>query len=548
MTRARSIIATLLAGVALALTASAACAGATRMTTEQLFADWLDAGYAQSTLAAGSLTRIEGRDLAYWRSRRQALGQRLKARLDHPPRSRRAPGDRRAWERMRQGLAEAADDPVAVTSAEYGARCDTAADPALSRSALSQALYGCFEHLGDHIPFEGQTIARATALELLQQLDSPARRRTLFEALGPLWRKINADDAPDSPYRRLIALTRARTHGGSEVDKAAAALGLTPDQAEADLVAVLAAWRAANPGPPIEPWDYWSHYAAAVAPLDALIPPARIVGLSAAYYRDLGLDLDRQGVIQDLGVRPGKAPLAYADFVRIGRATPRGWRPARMRVSANVERGGLFVLNEIVHEDGHVLHMSAIRARPAWFDLGDDLFLEAFADVPSWSVAAPAWQSRYLGLSLDADTARRALLANVMLDLAWGLFELRLLKDPAVDPNALWTEITRGYLNIAPHPDLAWWAMRVQLVEEPGYMVNYGLGAILTADLRQRFKARIGDFDAGNRRFYPYASSRLLRFGAERPTPALLRDFLGRPVSAQPLLDQIRALSAPSAP
>ncbi len=388
---------------------------------------------------------------------------------------------------------------------------------------------------------EGRTIARATALELLQELDTAERRKALFDALTPLWRRINADGAPGSPYRRLIRLAadEARAKGSSPIADAARTVGASPGQVEAWLVAALEAWRDANPGPAMEPWDYWSHYASGVRPLDSLIPPERITALSFAYYRDLGLDLEAAGVIHDLGVRPGKAPLAYADFIRIGRETPRGWRPALARVSGNVEQGGLFALNEIVHEDGHVAHMMAVRARPAFFDLGDDLFVEAFADVTSWAVADPRWQRRYLGRSGGGAAGKRALLAGVMLDVAWGLFELRMLREPQADPNAVWTQITSRYLDIRPHPEALWWALRVQLVDSPGYMINYGLGAVVTADLRRRFRQEMGDFDAGNPAWYRYASDHLLRFGASVETPELLRRFLGRPVSDEALLAEI---------
>jgi hypothetical protein len=46
-----------------------------------------------------------------------------------------------------------------------------------------------------------------------------------------------------------------------------------------------------------------------------------------------------------------------------------------------------------------------------------------------------------------------------------------------------WKEITREYSKIAPHPDLSWWATRGQLVDAPGYMVNYAIGSIIVADL-----------------------------------------------------------------
>ncbi|QUD90461.1 hypothetical protein [Phenylobacterium montanum] len=511
---------------------------------DQAYADWLDAGYAKSTIEAGTLTRIDGRGLTAWTRLKVVRGRRLKRLLGETAKMKLAGEDARALKRMQAALGAASTTPPASTEEASERLCATASDQALAETRLSDALYACFERWGNHVPFEGRSIARATALELLQQLDAPARRKALFYALAPLWSRIDAADEPTSPYRRLVRLAAAdaRAQGGSAIEQAARTLGETQDQVEAQLTAALEAWRTVNPGPPIEPWDYWRRYAEGLAPLDAAIPAAAIPELNRRYYEDLGLDLTRLGVISDLGVRPGKAPLAYADFVRIGRQTPQGWRPARVRVSANVERGGLFVLNEIVHENGHAAHMMAVRARPAFFDLGDDLFVEAFADVTSWSVAEPAWQRRYLNLAAPDGVGRRALLANVMLDVAWGLFELRMLKAPDSDPNQVWTEITSTYLNIVPHPEIAWWALRVQLVEQPGYMINYGLGAMVTADLRDRFRRAVGDFDAGNPRWYPYASAHLLRFGAAAPTQDLLRGFLGRPVSIEPLLAMIRSL------
>jgi hypothetical protein len=111
-------------------------------------------------------------------------------------------------------------------------------------------------------------------------------------------------------------------------------------------------------------------------------------------------------------------------------------------------------------------------------------------------------------------SATRELYSNVMLDVAWSLFEVRMLVDPSGDPNAVWTDITSRYLNIIPHPELSWWALRVQLVRWPGYMINYGLGAMLTADIRQRIRDAIGPFDTGNLHWYPWISAHLLRFGS----------------------------------
>jgi Zn-dependent M32 family carboxypeptidase len=130
-----------------------------------------------------------------------------------------------------------------------------------------------------------------------------------------------------------------------------------------------------------------------------------------------------------------------------------------------------------------------------------------------------------------------------MLDVAWALFELNMLRDPAADPNAVWTSITSRYLHIVPHSELAWWAVRVQLVGSPGYMVNYGLGAVLTADLRGRIRDQLGPFETGDQRWYGWITERLLRSGQKRETADLLREFLGRPVSPDALVADLRRIA-----
>ena len=511
---------------------------------EQSYADWLDANYALSTLAAGPATVVAGLDRAGWEQRRAAAAAALERRLAALRKGRLDAADRKVLAAMQAGYANPPSAPAASNADQTAARCGSAQDPTLTRAALSAALYACFEHHGNHIRFEDRTLVRTTALELLQELDSGERRRALFTALGPLWSAINADDAPASPYRRLLRLVTAdaAAQHGTPIDEAARTVGASRDEIERWLVAILSAWAQATEGSSVEPWNYWHAHTAASRSLDALIPPERILELDRAYYRDLGADLDLLGVTHDFAVRDGKAPLAYSDLVRIGRIVDGRWRPPLARVSANVEHGGLYVLNEIVHEDGHSVQVSSIRTRPAFFGWGDDLYVEAFADSTSWSVAEPAWQQRYLGRSTPVADSLRALYASVMLDAAWGLFELRLLRDPQLDPNAVWTDITSRYLHVIPHPDLSWWALRVQLVDLPGYMINYGLGAVLTAEIRSRTRAAIGDYDAGNPRWHAWTSRHLLRFGTSVPTPVLLRRFLGHPVSPQPLLLQLARL------
>jgi hypothetical protein len=156
----------------------------------------------------------------------------------------------------------------------------------------------------------------------------------------------------------------------------------------------------------------------------------------------------------------------------------------------------------------------------------------------------PAWQQKYLGRSVAEAVSLRALYSAVMLDVAWALFDLRMLRGPDADPNSLWSDITSRYLHIKPHPELAWWAVRVQLVHKPGYMVNYGLGAVITADIRQRIVEMLGPFQRGDVRWYGWVSEHLLKTGQEYETRELLRQFLGRPVSPQALLGELQRMAA----
>jgi hypothetical protein len=340
----------------------------------------------------------------------------------------------------------------------------------------------------------------------------------------------------------MVAMAAAEAAGGrSEVDAAARSIGLETAEIERWLTQVLEAWRDVIGPRSVEPWDYSYVGGDANRRLGAVLSADGLLPANLRFYKELGADLEQLGVVFDLEPRPDKSPLAYTDFLTRGRMSAGVWRPSVARVVGTYPSGGLFSLNELVHENGHAVHVGAIRNRPAYMDWPPDtLLVEAFADVPSWSVYEPAWQRRYLGEEVPQAASLRALFSDVMLDVAWSLFEIRMLRDPEADPNAVWTEITSVYLGIVPHPEVPWWAMRVQLVGNPGYMVNYGLGAVLTAEIRQRVVQAIGSFDAGNPAWYGWVSDRLLRYGSQRDARSLLPELLGRPVSPAALLEQIR--------
>jgi Zn-dependent M32 family carboxypeptidase len=72
-------------------------------------------------------------------------------------------------------------------------------------------------------------------------------------------------------------------------------------------------------------------------------------------------------------------------------------------------------------------------------------------------------------------------------------------------------------------------------------MINYAIGAIITAEVRKRTRDAIGPFDAGNADWYAWTSEHLLKFGAELDTAELLERFLGRPLTAAALIEEVTA-------
>jgi hypothetical protein len=371
---------------------------------------------------------------------------------------------------------------------------------------------------------------------MLGTTDDADRRRRLFLALEPVWLSINGDDGAHSPYRTMIALTARETAGDSASSAQARATGVPPDSLEPWLLRVLGAWRDATPDTLLEPWDWFYRNNLASRALSPLIPLARLAPLDAEVFRSLGADVRALRVHFDLEPRNGKDPVAFTTF---GARSPaiEPWVFTAYRI------GGLDNLNELLHETGHAVHLAAIRTRPAFRDWPDsDPFTEAVADVVALDVYEPAWQQRWLGDSVPLADGLRARYGGIVLDMAWALFERRMLRDPSADPNLVWTALTRDYLRIRQHPELSWWAMRGQLVDAPGYMMNYAAGALVIAAIRERIHDRHGPFVTGDSTWYGWVAPRLYRFGLERTTRDVVEEFLGGPVGPTSLLNDLRRL------
>jgi hypothetical protein len=232
--------------------------------------------------------------------------------------------------------------------------------------------------------------------------------------------------------------------------------------------------------------------------------------------------------------------VAFTTFGARARFRNGAWTAAEPWVFATYRVGGLDNLSELLHETGHGIHIAAIRTRPAFADWPDsDPFTEALGDLVALEAYEPVWQQRFLGDSVPLADSFRAKYASIVLDIAWALFEVRMHRQPDADPNKVWTKITRDYLKVKPHPELSWWAMRGQLVDSPGYMMNYAIGSIIIADIRARIRALHGSFTLGDTTWYPWLAARLYRFGLERPSREVISDFLGRAISPRALLDDM---------
>jgi hypothetical protein len=498
--------------------------------------------YFQSYVAEANGTgrSARGISLAELQRSAQVLRERAAERLAELDTADFGAVDRRAIATMLATLAESAGE---VGPAPSDTTCRYQAT-GMRRETLTATIYHCYGRAAARIVTAADTIDRLTVLGRLATEPDAGRRRALFTSLKPVWESVNGTNDPGSPWRTLVGLSsRQWRDGGSPVDEAARSLGMEPSRVESILRSLLDAWRAATPDTLVEPWDWYHQNGAARRRLAPRVPRADLERLTKGYFAGLGASPDSLGVQFDLDPRDGKTPVAFSQFGGVPRRGPRGPIGAEPWVFATYREGGLGNLVELLHETGHAIHIAAIDTRPAFADWPDSTPLtEGLADVPALEAYEGRWQVRVIGDSATQRENLREKYGGVMLDVAWALFEVRLHEDPSRDPNAEWTAITSRYLHIAPHPEWSWWAMRGQLIESPGYMMNYALGAMVAADVRERVRQQWGGFTIPDRRLYGRLSQALYRFGRERPARDVLQDFLGRAVGPDAILRDLATM------
>ncbi len=495
------------------------------------------------TEARGASESVHGVTVATLERSRDSARAVFQNRLAAVPKD-LTPADSAALQVIRESsrslLASDSDSSSGETATES---CDYAPD-SLARqpegiSLLSARVLSCYGKATENIEVDGERLNRLEILGRLGRTDDAAKRERLFLALQPVWRSINGQDDSLSPYRILARMYHEELKGKvSPIAQKAAAFGVPSTEMEGWLVRILETWRSISPDSTLEPWNFYYQTGAAsrrLSPKVATLADMRRV--NDDYYRMLGATPVTLGVHYDLEARAGKYPVAYTDFGARPRQVDGRWNSGEPWVFTSYLAGSFDNLAELLHETGHAIHIAAIRTRPAYMDWPDnDTFTEALADFPAMELYEPAWQIRFLGDSVTIAESLRAKYAGIVFDVAWGLFELRMDRNPSQDPNQLWTDITSTYFRIRPHPEWSWWAMRGQLIDGPGYLVNYAIGAIITADLRARMRTLRGPFIASDSTWYPWASDQIYRFGLERPSLTVLEQFLGRPLAPGAIL------------
>lgn len=415
-------------------------------------------------------------------------------------------------------------------------------------AALRRSTFDAWGAAMADLSVDGERFDRLTVTARLGREEDEDRRRRLFLSMSPAWTVLDGPGGPgdpDGPYRRLLRASAERwRHRGSPIAANAAALGMDPDVVEPTMRAMLAAFRrVAMPSGLVEPWDYRYLVGGLSRRLDDAVPATRLRPINDAHLASIGADPVALRIHYDILPRPERPviPTAFTVALDIAHRTPDGWRSATPWVFATYAEGGLGNLEELLHESGHALHYAALRARPAHFawPAEQTAFVEAVADVVGWTTHEPAFLAEHLGVSVSARESVVARYGGVMLDACWTLFELELHRHPDRAPCDAWAEVMERDLGVVGHPEWSWWAQRGQLIDGPGYLANYALGAVMVAAVRARIREVRGDWATGDPGWYAFVSDRLLRFAGARAPRDILGDFLGGPLTTSAVLADI---------
>src|SRR4051812_37344450 len=182
---------------------------------EKYFADVMDAQSVLATIDSRLFRSYRGKDRDSWDREYRDKRKKFSEHLAKLPSKNLSPRDAKAVTAMRTQYASFMENITAPFSPQN--HCVDAQKKDLDYATMRKSLVACFNEIGGAMQFEGGTITRQTSLDLLHELPEAERRKAVFTALGPLWKSLNGNNEPDSPYRRMIAMASAdAVKNGSE--------------------------------------------------------------------------------------------------------------------------------------------------------------------------------------------------------------------------------------------------------------------------------------------------------------------------------------------
>lgn len=249
------------------------------------------------------------------------------------------------------------------------------------------------------------------------------------------------------------------------------------------------------------PWHYQNRYfqeAPNIYPVDldkyyAVQDP---VGLAAAFYDGIGLNVDAILGKSDLYEKPGKNQHAFCTDID---------RAGDVRTLDNIKPDSYW-MNTILHELGHGVY-SYYNDRELPFTLRDaahTFTTEAIANFFGRLAKNPYWMKDMGIIDQDeaekiAENCHKSLRLEMLVFSRWTQvmyrFEKAMYDDPDQDLNKLWWDLAEKYQGLKKPegrnmPD---WATKIHVALYPCYYHNYLLGELLASQLYGYIENNITD-------------------------------------------------------
>jgi hypothetical protein len=146
--------------------------------TENIYAEVNDAASIIATIDSGLFTSYRGKDRAAWDRFYGKKRKELAEHLSNLPNQGLSAGDAKAVAAMRTQLASFAEN-ISAPFSSHGT-CQDAKRMDQDYASLRKELVACFVENDNNLYFEGKKINWQSALDLLHEIEEPARRWLYF--------------------------------------------------------------------------------------------------------------------------------------------------------------------------------------------------------------------------------------------------------------------------------------------------------------------------------------------------------------------------------